>query len=109
MYARRAAVLVVIGVVHVVCVWFGDILIAYGLLGFLLLSIRNWRPGKAMLVVACLLILFTRATFFSVQNAATHGKPPQAAASHPTDETQHRTLAAFQAGYTSVVRQNVSI
>jgi uncharacterized protein len=109
MYARRAAVLMVIGVVHLVFVWFGDILFAYGLLGFVLLSMRNWRPGRPMLVVACLLILFTRAAFFSVQNAATHGQPPQAAASHPSDETQQRTLTAFQSGYTTVIRQNVSI
>ena len=48
MYARRAAVLMVIGVVHLVFVWFGDILFAYSLLGFVLLSMRNWRPGKSM-------------------------------------------------------------
>lgn len=109
MYARRAGVLMTIGVVHLVFVWFGDILFAYGLLAFLLLSLRNWRPGKPMLVAACLLILFTRATFLSVQNAATHGRPPHTVAAHPTEETQRQTLAAFQAGYSSVIRQNVSI
>ena len=108
-YARRAAVLMVIGVVHLVFVWFGDILFAYGLLGFVLLSIRRWRPGKSMLIVACLLILFARAAFVSVQNAVTHGHPPQTVAAHPTEETQRRTVVAFQAGYTSTVRQNASI
>jgi uncharacterized protein len=108
-YARRASVLMVIGVVHLVFVWFGDILFAYGVLGFLLLSMRNWRPGRPMLVVACLLILFTRATFVSVQHAATHGQSPQTVAAHPTEATQRRTLAAFQAGYPSVIRQNASI
>ena len=109
LYARRVAVLMVIGATHLALIWFGDILLVYGLLGFLLLAIRNWQPGKAMFIVACLLILLTRVTFVAVQNAVTQGRPPQAAASHPTDETQQRTLAAFQSGYTAVVRQNVSI
>jgi len=108
-YGRRAAVLMVIGVIHLVCIWFGDILFAYGFLGLVLLSMPNWRPSKSMLIVACLLILFTRAAFVSVQDTVTHGRPPQTVAAHPTEETQRRTLAAFQAGYTSVVRQNVSI
>ena len=108
-YARRVAVLMLLGVAHVVLIWFGDILFVYGFLGFLLLPIRNWRPGKAMVVVACLLILFSRATFLTVQNAVTEGRPPQAAASHPSEETQQRTLTAFRGGYTEVVRKNVSI
>jgi uncharacterized protein len=108
-YVRRTAVLMLFGVAHVVLIWFGDILLVYGFLGFLLLAIRNWRPGKAMVIMACLLILFTRATFLTVQNVVTEGRPPQAAASHPSDETQQRTLAAFRGGYTSVVRKNVSI
>ena len=109
LYARRVAVLIVIGLVHLVFIWFGDILFVYGLLGLLLLAIRHWRPGTPMLVVACLLILLTRVSFVSVQRAVTHGRAPQATASHPTDETQGRTLRAFRSGYPAVVRQNVSI
>ena len=45
-YARRVAVLMMIGVAHLVFIWFGDILLAYGLMGFVLLAIRNWRPGN---------------------------------------------------------------
>ena len=108
-YARRVVVLMMIGVAHLVFIWFGDILFAYGLLGFVLLAIRNWRPGKPMLIVACLLILLTRPIFFTVQNVVTQGRPPQTAASHPTDETQLQTLAAFRGGYATVVRENVSI
>jgi len=108
-YARRVAVLIVIGMAHLVFIWFGDILVVYGVLGLLLLATRRWRPGTPMLVVACLLILLTRVTFMSVQHVVAHGTPPQPAASHPTDETQRRTLQAFRSDYPVVVRQNISI
>ncbi|MBI2213382.1 MAG: DUF418 domain-containing protein [Acidobacteria bacterium] len=41
LYARRLAVLVVFGIVHGMMIWFGDILLAYALTGFLLLLFRR--------------------------------------------------------------------
>ena len=108
-YARRVAVLMLIGVAHIVFIWFGDILLIYGFLGFALLAMRNWRPGRAMLVLACLLILLTRPAFLTVQKVIAQGHSAHAAAAHPTDETQLQTLAAFRGGYATVARKNVSI
>jgi uncharacterized protein len=44
-YLRRLAVLMLIGIVHIVFFWAGDILFSYGLLGVLLLISRKMRPG----------------------------------------------------------------
>lgn len=40
-YARRLAILVVFGIVHGTMIWFGDILLPYALIGFLLLLFRR--------------------------------------------------------------------
>lgn len=49
-YLRRLAVLLVIGVAHLLLLYIGDILHAYALMGFLLLLARRWK-GWALLVV----------------------------------------------------------
>ena len=108
-YARRITVLLVIGVLHIVFIWFGDILALYAVLGFVLLLGRNWRPGRAMLLGACILVLFTRVTFGLVQDAWSPDRPPQTAASHPPEEKQQKALASFRGGYESVVRENLRI
>jgi uncharacterized membrane protein YeiB len=106
-YARRVAVLMLIGVAHIVFIWFGDILLIYGFLGFALLAMRNWRPGKPMLVAACLLILLTRPAFLTVQNViaqgrSTHARPcPSNAAISPVG-----SLAAFYAGSIAILLQS---
>ncbi|MFA6955926.1 MAG: DUF418 domain-containing protein [Thermoanaerobaculia bacterium] len=44
-YARRLAILVVFGLVHGTMIWFGDILLPYALIGFLLLLFRRRRDS----------------------------------------------------------------
>ncbi len=47
-YSRRLVGLIVLGVLHAVFLYFGDILIAYGILGFLLLLLRD-KPDRVVL------------------------------------------------------------
>lgn len=42
-YARRLAILAVFGIVHGMMIWFGDILLPYALIGFILLLFRRRR------------------------------------------------------------------
>ncbi|XXF75433.1 DUF418 domain-containing protein [Myxococcaceae bacterium GXIMD 01537] len=56
LYARRLAILFVIGVSHLFLLWFGDILSTYALLGFGLLLFRK-RSDKTLLIWAAVLIL----------------------------------------------------
>jgi uncharacterized protein len=50
-YTRRLLILIVFGLVHGLLIWFGDILLVYGLTGLLLLLFRK-RADKTLLVWA---------------------------------------------------------
>jgi uncharacterized protein len=56
LYLRRLLVLLLIGIARVVLLWFGDILVYYALLGFILLLFRNTKPRR--LLVWALVFLF---------------------------------------------------
>jgi uncharacterized protein len=56
-FYRRMAALAVIGFLHLMFVWSGDILLLYALLGMLLPMFRN-LPDKKLLLVSATLILF---------------------------------------------------
>ncbi len=55
-YARRLAVLLLIGLIHGLLIWWGDILLAYAVLGFLLLLFRK-RQNKTILIWAIVFML----------------------------------------------------
>lgn len=55
-YRRRIAGLLLIGVVHMVLIWDGDILTFYALLGFALPLFRRWSD-RALLIAAVVLLL----------------------------------------------------
>ena len=57
LYVRRLLSLLLIGLLHAIFIWSGDILVTYAILGFLLLLFRT-RSDKTLLVAAtiCLLI-----------------------------------------------------
>lgn len=56
LYSRRLVVLLVIGVLHLFLLWYGDILSSYALMGFGLLLLRR-RSDTTLLVVAAVLCL----------------------------------------------------
>ena len=52
---RRMGWLLLIGMVHAYGIWFGDILVAYSLIGMLVFLLRR-LPAKWLLVIACALL-----------------------------------------------------
>lgn len=50
-YLRRFTTLLIIGIAHAILFWWGDILVLYSLLGFLLLPMRKWS-NRALLITA---------------------------------------------------------
>ena len=64
-YARRMAVLLVIGLVHAFGLWWGDILVSYAVCGFLLLLFRN-RSQRAILLWAHVMYWFVLVLFLRV-------------------------------------------
>lgn len=107
-YGRRIAVLFVLGCLHMALLWFGDILLMYSLMGGLLLAVRRWQPGRAMVTVAAVLILLSHFTFEVVHHVT--ASPPSAHSAAPPDGLpQERIAAAFRAEYPSVVRKNVRL
>ncbi len=62
-FRRRMFILLIIGILHVVLLWYGDILIIYALLGFVLTWFRR-KSDRAILVWAVVFLLFP--VFFNV-------------------------------------------
>lgn len=76
-YARRLFILAIFGLIHGVLIWFGDILLVYALVGFLLLFFRK-RSDKTVLIwglVAYFMPLILM-TVFVVVTSITGQMPP---------------------------------
>jgi len=56
-YIRRMLALYLIGLIHAILIWEGDVLLYYAVMGLLLILFRN-LPGKVLLVFALLAIAF---------------------------------------------------
>lgn len=67
-YVRRLLALLVIGVIHGIFIWFGDILTHYALLGFFLLFFQRAKPRTILIWSLILLlivpVLFTASALF---------------------------------------------
>ncbi len=64
-YFRRMTILLLLGAVHAFLIWMGDILLAYALMGFVILFIFLNRKPKTIIIwgAICLLIPFLLASF----------------------------------------------
>ena len=107
-YMRRLTVLLLIGAVHMTLLWYGDILTAYALLGFILILFRK-RSDRALLIWVAILLgavplmlggLPWLLSLFDIR------LPTPSLAEMA--ERNAATLAAFQNGpYPEIIRENL--
>jgi uncharacterized protein len=108
LYTRRVAILALIGVLHIALLWYGDILLAYALLGFALLGVRRWNE-RLLIALAICLALFTRVGFQTYTRFARSADPTTESASKD-DAEKERHLAVFDGdSYRAIVRENVTL
>ena len=96
LYLRRTAVLVVIGLLHAYLLWYGDVLVAYGVVGLLLLTVRDLSPGK-LAALGVLLLSVRSLTELSVGVAV--GGEAVASQWAPAEATLRREVATYRDGW----------
>jgi len=57
LFGRRLAILLGIGILHIIFVWWGDVLFSYALIGFLLLGFRDMKLPRLRVWAVSLMIL----------------------------------------------------
>jgi uncharacterized protein len=108
-YARRVAILAVIGLVHVAFVWYGDILLVYAIGGFGLLAVRHWNT-RLLVTLALALALFARATVDVPPRGARTPGGPQGDARITANAEKERMLAIFEGtSYQAIARENAAL
>jgi uncharacterized protein len=109
-YIRRLSVLLLIAVLHIALIWYGDILLMYASLGFVLLLFRGARPRLWLVILALVLALFARTAFTGFHAVTTPQRVSSTVSEAEQDaKTKETHLAAFLSGYPQVVRENVAI
>jgi uncharacterized protein len=106
-YARRVTVLAVIGALHLVLLWYGDILLMYALLGFALLAVRHW-DGRILIILALALALFARTAVEAYPRIAHGPSGPSVDAQTLAAAEKEQRLAVFDDGsYRDIVGENI--
>jgi uncharacterized protein len=110
-YARRLAVLLLLGLAHMLLLWYGDILHLYALMGFTLLFFRR-RSTTTLLATGATLAVLPWAVFMALPWFFTNVGGPQAAAKIESlvvnrEQAFEARLAVFQhGGYFDVLREH---
>ncbi|MFC7211929.1 DUF418 domain-containing protein [Natronoarchaeum sp. GCM10025321] len=116
LYYRRTVWLIVIGLAHAHLLWYGDILVAYGVSGLWVITARGWPPRKLLLIgVGIFAVPSVLELFVAVQSGAEAIAPqwdPAASVIQQEVETyrsgwvtqlEHRVPAAIQRETTGYV------
>jgi uncharacterized protein len=112
-YTRRLLVLLVIGILHGVLLWYGDILKSYALIGFLLLLFRN-SASKTLLIwsALCLLSVVVLGTGFLALSMLANTVFPTTQAADPTTKffsglAERATYAYSSGSFGEVMQQRL--
>lgn len=107
-YARRLFVLLVIGLLHTSLLWYGDILVPYALLGFVLILFRK-RTDRTLLVWIAILMVGVPLLMGGIPFVMdAMGSPLPAPDLAELAKRNAETLAVFQGGsYADVVQENL--
>jgi uncharacterized protein len=96
-YTRRLAILLAIGLAHMMLLWAGDILALYALLGFVLIAFRRFPPWLLLALAVGLLLLPVAQAWLQ----AAHGFDPAG----PIEEWARRAAALGQRGRSDAYRR----
>ncbi|GIW73937.1 MAG: hypothetical protein KatS3mg103_0459 [Phycisphaerales bacterium] len=82
-HARRMLWLLAIGMLHAYLLWFGDILVAYALVGLAIYPLRRWPPRRLVLLACAVLpvgmvLSGAQQAMFEAMRSATHGELAEA-------------------------------
>jgi uncharacterized protein len=112
-HSRRLAILFLLGAIHAVFLWYGDILMAYALVGFALLLFRTRRDRTllvwaAVLIVAVPIALGTVPVVMSAVNPDA-GPEPAVMLAEMTERNRSNLALFASAEPTLVVRGNLQM
>jgi uncharacterized protein len=102
-YSRRLFVLLLIGICHTFVLWYGDILLIYALLGFVLLLFRR-RSNKTIIIWVVLLLILP-----VVFNTALFGLVELGKANPETAAQLEQNFAASLQGYKEAAGQSLQV
>lgn len=115
LYVRRLSIMILLGAVHTIAIWYGDILHVYALLGFLLLLLFRRRSDRVLLIWGLVFALLAHPVYeLAAEYLPRLWRSPEALAAEEQVKTAQRVewnawaLAAFRGGsYPTMMRANV--
>lgn len=109
---RRLFWLLVIGLIHGLVIWFGDILLLYACTGFIVMLMRSWSPRRLFIVSLTIIVLgsvLAVAPFLALEHAPLEIQKQVAAQMSPpgSDVDVPTAIAAVRSGLGPAMMQNL--
>ena len=105
LHLRRTAVLIAIGLLHAYLLWYGDILVTYGLIGIFLLFVRD-LDARRLAGLAGIFLLFVPA--IELFAAVSIGGEAIAAQWQPAEAAIREQVATYRGGWLDQMSHRVS-